>query len=221
MANPNRSREVTHVARISYCRKHASTPFSSPVTTEAADCERICTSTGIDYARPSQHVSDGLIHRYYDPTTGQFLSVDPAVATTGQPYAYVTGDPEPAWDPRRLCPCSRHEAVRPGTWRRHRRPRLRRSSCRQRAPCLGREDRGHPEEGQGQRGASQAPDFQRLCELVKWRTGSEGAHLTLQALLVLEPHLDRRHRRGAHVVRVASPRTQRDQDRRARRSART
>ena len=32
-----------------------------------------------------------LLHRYYDPTTGQFLSVDPLVALTGQSYAY-TGD---------------------------------------------------------------------------------------------------------------------------------
>ena len=28
-----------------------------------------------------------LVNRYYDPSTYQFLSVDPAVATTGQPYA--------------------------------------------------------------------------------------------------------------------------------------
>jgi hypothetical protein len=32
-----------------------------------------------------------LLDRYYDPTTGQFLTVDPNVAQTGQPYAY-TGD---------------------------------------------------------------------------------------------------------------------------------
>lgn len=32
-------------------------------------------------------------HRYYDPATGQFLSVDPLVDVTGQPYAYTGGDP--------------------------------------------------------------------------------------------------------------------------------
>jgi RHS repeat-associated protein len=29
-----------------------------------------------------------LVNRYYDPTTGDFLSVDPDVGTTGTPYAY-------------------------------------------------------------------------------------------------------------------------------------
>ena len=34
-----------------------------------------------------------LIHRYYDPTTGQFLSIDPKVGFTGEPYAYAGDDP--------------------------------------------------------------------------------------------------------------------------------
>lgn len=33
------------------------------------------------------------INRYYDPATGQFLSVDPDVAETGQPYSYGEDDP--------------------------------------------------------------------------------------------------------------------------------
>jgi len=28
-----------------------------------------------------------LVNRYYDPATGQFLSVDPMVGSTGTPYA--------------------------------------------------------------------------------------------------------------------------------------
>ena len=40
-----------------------------------------------------------LIDRYYDPVTGEFVSVDPDLATTGQPYAYTAGDPLNASDP--------------------------------------------------------------------------------------------------------------------------
>jgi RHS repeat-associated protein len=40
-----------------------------------------------------------LINRYYDPTTGQFTSLDPAVDSTLQPYAYAAGDPIINTDP--------------------------------------------------------------------------------------------------------------------------
>jgi RHS repeat-associated protein len=40
-----------------------------------------------------------LINRYYDPSTAQFLSVDPDVAQTEQPYAYTADDPLNASDP--------------------------------------------------------------------------------------------------------------------------
>jgi RHS repeat-associated protein len=43
-----------------------------------------------------------LINRYYDPGTGQFLSVDAAVSQTGQPYAYAGGNPVNATDPNGL-----------------------------------------------------------------------------------------------------------------------
>ena len=42
--------------------------------------------------------------RYYDPCTGQFLTVDPDVATTHSPYAYVLGDPLNSMDPLGLSP---------------------------------------------------------------------------------------------------------------------
>jgi RHS repeat-associated protein len=44
-----------------------------------------------------------LINRYYDPATGQFMSVDPMVAQTGQPYAYDLDDPLNGTDPLGLC----------------------------------------------------------------------------------------------------------------------
>jgi RHS repeat-associated protein len=43
-----------------------------------------------------------LINRYYDPATAQFLSIDPDVATTGQPYSYTGDDPLNATDPMGL-----------------------------------------------------------------------------------------------------------------------
>jgi RHS repeat-associated protein len=44
-----------------------------------------------------------LIHRYYDPATGQFLSIDPDVAETGQPYVFTNDDPLNAEDPLGDC----------------------------------------------------------------------------------------------------------------------
>lgn len=38
-------------------------------------------------------------HRYYDPTTATWLSVDPLVTNTMQPYQYVAGNPLNATDP--------------------------------------------------------------------------------------------------------------------------
>jgi RHS repeat-associated protein len=41
--------------------------------------------------------------RYYSPSDGQFLTVDPAVAKTRSPYAYVSGNPVNATDPSGMC----------------------------------------------------------------------------------------------------------------------
>ena len=41
--------------------------------------------------------------RYYDPVTGQFLSLDPVVRMTRQPYSYVSGNPLNRSDPDGLC----------------------------------------------------------------------------------------------------------------------
>jgi hypothetical protein len=46
-----------------------------------------------------------VIDRYYDPATGQFLSVDPMVATTGEAYAYTGDDPVNDTDPSGLADC--------------------------------------------------------------------------------------------------------------------
>ena len=52
-----------------------------------------------------------LLARYYDPSTGQFLSVDPDVATTLSPYGYVNGDPLNSADPTGMCGWAPWDAV--------------------------------------------------------------------------------------------------------------
>jgi hypothetical protein len=44
-------------------------------------------------------VRTSVVNRYYDPTTGQFVSVDPLVDLTGQPYVYAGDDPVDGSDP--------------------------------------------------------------------------------------------------------------------------
>jgi RHS repeat-associated protein len=67
----------------------------------------LTTSTGtvpnnLLYAGQYQDAESGLYYmraRYYDPSTGQFLTVDPLVGETQQPYSYTAGDPVNATDP--------------------------------------------------------------------------------------------------------------------------
>jgi hypothetical protein len=44
-----------------------------------------------------------VFNRFYDPTTGQFMSIDPDVATTDQPYVFTDDDPLNGTDPLGLC----------------------------------------------------------------------------------------------------------------------
>lgn len=50
-------------------------------------------------SRESTRRRRGLLNRYYDPSSNQFLSIDPEVATTGQPYTYTGDDPLNSTDP--------------------------------------------------------------------------------------------------------------------------
>jgi RHS repeat-associated protein len=45
-----------------------------------------------------------LLNRYYDPAAGQFISVDPSVSQTLEPYAYANGNPLSETDPAGLDP---------------------------------------------------------------------------------------------------------------------
>ncbi len=59
-------------------------------------------TTPLEYGEGYTDATTGLVYlveRYYDPATGQFLTVDPMVDATEQPYAYVGGDPINTVDP--------------------------------------------------------------------------------------------------------------------------
>jgi RHS repeat-associated protein len=49
-----------------------------------------------------------MISRYYDPQTGQFMSVDPDLSDTQEPYAYAGGNPVDNTDPNGLYPHPRN-----------------------------------------------------------------------------------------------------------------
>jgi hypothetical protein len=60
-----------------------------------------------------------VVDRYYDTATEQFLSIDPDVAETGEPYAYTGDDPLNAADPLGLS-----TALNPWRWRYKSLPRI-------------------------------------------------------------------------------------------------
>lgn len=62
---------------------------------------RVAGSTTFGYDRVGCSVF--LNNRYQDPTTGVFISVDPLVAKTGEPYLYGSGNPTTLSDPEALC----------------------------------------------------------------------------------------------------------------------
>jgi RHS repeat-associated protein len=57
-----------------------------------------------------------LINRYYQPSTGQFISVDPDIAQTLAPYGYVNGNPVTNTDPLGLGKNSRPGHVCHWSW---------------------------------------------------------------------------------------------------------
>jgi RHS repeat-associated protein len=71
---------------IPTCEGTATTPLGY-------DAQYTSTDTGLIYMRA----------REYDPTTAQFLSRDPWVAITGEPYSYVADNPLTFADPTGRC----------------------------------------------------------------------------------------------------------------------
>lgn len=63
-------------------------------------------ATSLQYTGQYVDTESGLMYlraRYYDPATAQFMTIDPLVALTGTPYAYVGGNPTNGSDASGLC----------------------------------------------------------------------------------------------------------------------
>jgi RHS repeat-associated protein len=74
-------------------------PYGTPT------CEGTAT-TPLGYDGQYTSPDTGLIYmraRTYDPSTGQFLTVDPWVGLTGEPYSYAEDDPINKYDPTGRC----------------------------------------------------------------------------------------------------------------------
>jgi RHS repeat-associated protein len=75
-------------------------PYGTPTSTTGT------VTSALGYAGQYTDAETGFLclrARYYDPATAQFLSRDPAVAVTDEPYGYTGGDPLNTTDPLRLC----------------------------------------------------------------------------------------------------------------------
>ncbi len=74
-------------------------PYGTPI------CEGTAT-TPLGYDAQYTSTDTGLIYmraRTYDPATAQFLTVDPWVSITGEPYSYASDSPINSGDPTGLC----------------------------------------------------------------------------------------------------------------------
>jgi hypothetical protein len=92
-------------AGLRYCEKHASARFRPLEPADRHPVRRLRTSVPVDYERIIANASDGSVARYYDPTTGQFLSLDPDVEETMAPFTYAADDPVNLTDPLGLNDC--------------------------------------------------------------------------------------------------------------------
>lgn len=68
-----------------------------------ARCRRSTVAATTTWSPDRVGCSVFLNNRYQDPTLGTFLSVDPLVSTTGDPYLYAGGNPTTFADPTGLC----------------------------------------------------------------------------------------------------------------------
>jgi RHS repeat-associated protein len=80
---------VTVTVKCTYIAYGAATCEGTTTTPLGYDGQYTSTDTGLIYLR----------NRVYDPATAQFLTVDPLVALTGEPYSYAADSPLSYEDP--------------------------------------------------------------------------------------------------------------------------
>ena len=83
----------TVTGKCTYSAYGTPTCEGSATTPLGYDAQYTSTDTGLIYMRA----------RVYDPSTDQFLTVDPLVALTGEPYSYAEDDPINKYDPSGRC----------------------------------------------------------------------------------------------------------------------
>jgi hypothetical protein len=86
----------------SFCRKHAVRPNLPHVLGCRAPVWQRPSSGRPRTVELRQKARGVCVARWYDPGTGQFVSVDPELAETDQPYAYAGDDPVNGSDPSGL-----------------------------------------------------------------------------------------------------------------------
>lgn len=106
MAGTGQGSVTATITPTGQTNRHYYTPYGSPRGNN--------TITATDRGYIGQHTDQAtglnyLNNRYQDPVTGVFLSVDPLVGKTGQPYLYGSGSPSSIKDPTGLDPGWAHD----------------------------------------------------------------------------------------------------------------
>jgi len=115
---PRRGRDFSPLGAVRDSYQH----FEKCATRSAVRRHRRCARHGrktpwsarVSGPTTIEHAPGRTVHRYYDPTTGEFLTVEPEVATTRQPYLYAGEDPVNETDPSGMQCTSTEWVIEPG-----------------------------------------------------------------------------------------------------------
>jgi RHS repeat-associated protein len=100
--------------RRQVCRKHAYAPFRrAAIAATPSGAPAPCSATAeYDSIRPLARF--GTVQRYYDPGTGQFMSLDPLNGMTDAGYEFVKDNPFGGSDPTGTIECGAGPYCSPG-----------------------------------------------------------------------------------------------------------